>query len=106
MRTYIPCRVPKITSEPIEPGGLWLHACQVPGCGWTFRSVKTCQEVGWHKRDHRDAVPPTRIDLDGGLQDVYCWPCGGHRRSFPTKREAKEWLDRHLVEEHGLVVCP
>lgn len=100
----IPCKVPKVTSTD-DGTGLFLHACQVPGCGWTFRSVKSVQDVGWHKRQHRDAVPSTAIDKDP-LYDVYCTPCGGHRRSFDRRVDAQAWLDQHLVDEHGLVTCP
>lgn len=39
------------------------------------------------------------------LHDVYCEPCGGHRRTFGTRADAQAWLDHHLSTEHGLVMC-
>lgn len=103
--TTIPCKRPKVTPELIENiSGLVKHACLVPRCGWTFVSVKTAQEVKWHKDSHKRAVPASRVVHDVEWA-VYCEPCGGHRRTFGTRADADAWLAYHLSTEHGLVTC-
>lgn len=102
--TAIPCKRPKVTADPIAGSDLVDHTCHVPRCGWTFRSVKSAQEPGWHRADHRRAVPATRVVHDVEW-DVYCEPCGGHRRTFGTRTDAEAWLNYHLDVEHGLVTC-
>jgi hypothetical protein len=107
-QTTIPCKRPKITTEP-HPGvsGLWNHACAVPGCGWSFISVKSAQEPKWHREDHRRAVPlvlPKTLD-NGRLVDQ-CQHCGWVTpEGFTTIDDRKRKLDEHLVDHHGLVSC-
>lgn len=106
----IPCKRPKVevTAEAVASGPLAHRAtCHVPGCSWGYGpAVKTDaeQQAGWHRSTHRSAVPRTWIERDP-LYDVYCEPCGGHRRSFGTRTDAQAWLNYHLSAEHGLVVC-
>lgn len=110
-----PCKRPKVTVEPVlDALGALVRplshhvVCAVPRCGWTYGpAVKSDadEQAKWHRARHRSGVPKTRIERD--LEhDVYCDPCGGHRRTFGTRREAVEWLDEHLATEHGVVVCP
>jgi hypothetical protein len=109
----IPCKRPKVTVEPRPDGREFLVTCHVPGCGWQcpddlqFVAGKSYaqEEATRHRRQHRTAVPDVRIEHDVEW-DVYCKPCGGHRRTFGTRTDAQAWLDHHLNAEHGLVVCP
>lgn len=100
----IPCKRPKVTAEPADGSGLVDHTCHVPRCGWTFRSVMSAEEPKWHREEHKRAVPRAWIVRDVEW-DVYCEPCGGHRRTFGTRAQAERWLDDHLSTEHGLVTC-
>jgi hypothetical protein len=107
-RRAIACKQPKVTVEghPSGVAGACQAACAVPGCDWTFNSVKTaCEEAAVrHRREHREAVPRTWIERDPEY-DVHCAPCGGHRRTFGTRGDAEAWLTYHLRAEHGLVSC-
>lgn len=106
--TVIPCKTPRVTIEPsnVGGGGLYDHVCHVPGCGWTYRSVKS-DHLGapHHRREHRDAVPTTetkpRADGDGFNATCDC----GAAWIAPTRAHAKTWLRHHLELDHGLVVC-
>lgn len=101
----IPCKVPKTVAE-YDGDGLHLHRCLVPGCGWTYRSVKTAEEVRWHKQAHRDAVPKTTVTPTGPGAEVEA-ECGcGENWVSPTKAHARTWIRHHLELDHGLVVCP
>lgn len=109
----IACKQPK-SSYDTETG---THVCLVPGCGWTFRSVKSAEEPRWHRQEHRGAVPKTLIlgnDWDGWRgQCGYSGQavgCGGqlvvrgpHVRSYA---DCRRYVELHLVHDHGLVVCP
>lgn len=110
-QTVIPCKRPKVTiaTEAVASGPLAHRAtCQVPGCSWAYGpAVKTDaeQQATWHRVAHRGAVPSARVVKDVEY-DVYCEPCGGHRRTFGTRVDADAWLNYHLSTEHGLVTCP
>lgn len=107
----IPCKRPKVTvtSEAVASGPLAHRAtCEVPGCAWGYGpGVKTDveQQASWHRMNHKATVPATKV-VHHTEWDAHCSPCGGHRRTFATKRQAALWLDEHLVTEHGLVTCP
>jgi hypothetical protein len=104
---HIPCKRPKVLLEQPADVDLYTARCSVPGCGWIEGpSVKTYMEqrATAHRREHRHAVPKTWIERDPEY-DVYCEPCGGHRRTFSTRSDAQAWLDHHLSTEHGLVAC-
>jgi hypothetical protein len=110
-----PCKRPKVTVDVVYDALGAVAAplshrviCHVPRCTWTYGpAVKSDagEQATWHRQQHRAGVPKTRIERDL-LHDVYCEPCGGHRRTFGSRREASEWLDEHLATEHGAVVCP
>ena len=113
--TVIPCKRPKVTVEPNQlDHGSSVAACHVPHCGWTYptnpavsHAVKSdaTEHATRHRALHRDAVPATRIAHEVEWE-VYCDPCGGHRRTFGTRTDAEAWLAYHLSTEHGLVTCP
>jgi hypothetical protein len=95
---------------PLIADAWFIHRalCHVPGCSWLYDAavVTDAQEQAIrHRREHRDAVPATSIRHDTEY-DVYCEPCGGHRRTFGTRTDAQAWLNYHLSAEHGLVSCP
>lgn len=111
----IPCKRPRVTIEAhakhfdtgAPPATYHLVTCRVPGCGFAYDAAvvtDAAQQATWHRAAHRDAVPVTSIVKDVEW-DVYCEPCGGHRRTFGTRTDAQAWLDHHLTAEHGLVVC-
>lgn len=108
--TAIPCKRPKVTYDGDT------HRCQVPGCGWTFRSVKSAEEVRWHKGQHCDAVPKTLIL--GNAWDGFRGQCGYSGKPVgcggqlvvrgvhvQTYADCRKHLELHLVHDHGLVVC-
>lgn len=102
----IPCKRPKITKLP-ETSGLVKHACLVPGCDWTFVSVKSAEEPKWHRDEHRLAVPKTAI---GGptvsLNYFAICECSWRSdRRVVTRTGTEAELDRHLSADHGLVTC-
>lgn len=103
-----PCKRPKVTvdTHPSGVAGADQATCRVPGCDWTYTSVKTAceQAAGRHRAEHRDLVPNAYLEHNTEW-DVYCTPCGGHRRTFGTRTDAQAWLDYHLSTEHGLVSC-
>lgn len=114
--TLRPCARPRVTvdTHPRDPNGFVVR-CHVPGCDtWSYPSdlqfiaiLSDAQaKATWHRGEHRILVPTTSIRRDEVTSewDVHCSPCGGHRRTFATKREAQAWLDQHLAEEHGAVV--
>lgn len=109
-----PCKRPQVELVPaVTNPGTVVAVCHVPRCGWTYpedpqqyvavKSDATEQAVR-HRRAHRDAVPATRVVHDIEW-DVYCDPCGGHRRTFGTRTDAEAWLAYHLSTVHGLVTC-
>jgi hypothetical protein len=109
----IPCRRPKVTAERLD-SGLFRHACHVPGCGWTFTSVKSAQEAGWHRADHRAAVPDTKVYLlpagpnfehRGYMAEC---ACGWYREApgVTSRGDNEAALTYHLTHDHGLVTCP
>lgn len=105
----IPCKRPRVDIEPCAGGSVDLVGtrCLVPGCSWYYGpAVKTdaTEQAVRHRRTHRDAVPDAHIDHDVEW-DVYCDPCGGHRRTFGTRTDAEAWLAYHLSTVHGLVTC-
>lgn len=110
----IPCKRPKVTIEAYEKtfatgasATYHLVTCGVPGCHFTYDAAvvtDAAQQATWHRAAHRNAVPVCSIVKDGEY-DVFCEPCGGHRRTFGTRTDAQAWLDHHLSVEHGLVVC-
>lgn len=110
----IPCKRPKVTVDPRpdDRNTTFDVTCHVPGCRFTYPADKQfCalsadanDQARMHRQAHRAAVPATRIEKDP-LYDVYCDACGGHRRSFDTRREAQVWLDEHLATEHRVVAC-
>lgn len=114
MTAVAPCKRPKVELVPaIANPSTFVAVCHVPGCGWTYprdpqRSVAqksdAQQQATWHRQAHRAGVPRTWIECDLEY-NVYCEPCGGHRRTFATRAHAKHGLNYHLVAEHGLVVC-
>lgn len=113
MRAAIPCKRPKVTVEPRAGAKDAVDVdCQVPGCGFTYPADKqfialksdAADQATRHRQEHRLAVPRTRIEKDVEY-DVFCDPCGGHRRTFGTRTDAQSWLDYHLSSEHGVVTC-
>ena len=117
MAEVIPCKRPKVTLTPREQhNGAHDAACHVPGCGWSYPSDRqfmalksdATERATRHRGAHRAAVPPAYLTTptqQGPEYDVYCPPCGGHRRTFATRRDAQAWIDEHLAVEHGVVVC-
>lgn len=108
VKPIVPCKRPKVTSEPAHNvQGLYNHRCLVPGCEWRFTSVKTAQEIGWHKRAHRDAVPV--VDLYRGDRGFFahCRACDYEPYDgVETSRQSVEQsMAYHLSHEHGLVSC-
>lgn len=109
--TVRPCARPKVVigPHPYQSDGVVVR-CQVPGCDFQYPSdlqfVALASDGSYqatmHRELHRLAMPKTRIVRDVEW-DVHCDPCGGHRRTFATKREAQTWLDEHLANEHGVV---
>ena len=110
----IPCKRPKVTIDP-HPGGqsdAKVATCHVPRCGWTYPAdlqfialvSDAADQATRHRKAHRDAVPETKVVHDVEW-DVYCDPCGGHRRTFGTRSDADAWLSYHLSTEHRLVTC-
>lgn len=109
----IPCKRPKVTVDPRSSADCAHDAnCRVPGCSWTYPADKQFMalksDADWqasrHRAEHRAAVP--NAYLEHAVEwDVYCTPCGGHRRTFGTRTDAQAWLDYHLSTEHGLVSC-
>lgn len=114
MPTIRPCARPKVTVEPHPHGGDgFVVRCHVPGCErWSYPSDlqfvalhgDAQAHATYHRVEHKALVPVTSIRRDPEW-DVSCAPCGGHQRTFGTKREAQAWLDQHLAEEHGVVSC-
>jgi len=108
VKAVIPCRRPKVTADPTGDG-LFTHTCRVPGCGWTFTSVKSAQEPGWHRADHRRAVPAVAVIRSHGAEPyhVECAGCGFVRcdGTTTTRSDAEGVRDRHLSVDHGLVSC-
>lgn len=110
----IPCKRPKVTIEPHEKvfstgstGTYHLASCHVPGCGWSYDAAVVTDaqdQATWHRMRHRASVPATKVVREVEWE-AHCTPCGGHRRTFGTKKEAQAWLDEHLATEHGLVSC-
>lgn len=106
MQTFIPCKRPKVTvTESPEHPGLYIHACHVPGCGWTTRTVKT-DHLGApdHRRRHRAAVPGFTT-TDVGIYIIVRCSCGHEHRVHGTKRDVAAHIEHHQTTEHGLVVC-
>lgn len=73
-----PCKRPRVTVEPhpASVAGAYQTVCHVRGCSHRlFNSVKTaCEEQAvLYRREHRDAVPATRIVHDVEW-DVHCTP--------------------------------
>lgn len=111
----IPCRRPRVSIEPHEKtfatgstGTYHLVTCHVPRCDFTYDAAVVTDaqdQAKWHRQHHKAAVPEAYLEHDVEW-DVYCTPCGGHRRTFGTRTDAQAWLDYHLSAEHGLVVCP
>jgi Holliday junction resolvase RusA-like endonuclease len=102
----IPCKRPKVIAEPVRGSDLVEHTCHVPGCGWTFRTVKSAQEPGWHRRDHRDAVPT--VDLSRGERGFTATCACGFQPydGVETSRQSVEQsMNYHLARDHGLVTC-
>lgn len=107
----IPCARPKVTVQTHlrDPDG-HMVVCQVPGCGWQYPedlqyialASDAQAQATVHRWEHKQLVPATKIVRDPEW-DVHCTPCGGHRRTFGTKREAQTWLAAHLADEHGVV---
>jgi hypothetical protein len=109
--TIRPCRRPKVdvfeTSED-----RYAARCEVPACGWHYPvapgtvALKTdvAEQARHHRADHSSAYPRCWIERDVEWE-VHCAPCGGHRRTFGTRRQAQTWLDAHLQLEHQVVVC-
>lgn len=112
--TAIPCKRPNVTVEPSpEYLGLFDHVCHVPGCGWTYRSVKS-DHLGapHHRQAHRDAVPGIVddhiLDVLGRVQapGSKCQDCGWRSPSTcATKADVRFVVEDHLTHVHGLVVC-
>lgn len=108
--TARPCRRPKVTVDPHPSGvaGADQAVCHVPGCDWSFTSVKTaCEEAAIrHRREHRDAVPVTQVDkLEGGGHRASC-QCRAIASEHPmTKADADAWVSYHLTAVHGVVTC-
>ena len=106
--TRIPCKRPRVRVNELLGRDRVAAVCDVPGCGWHYDNVAITdvrEQAVRHRRAHRDAVPKTWIERDAEY-DVYCAPCGGHRRTFATRAHAKHWLRHHLTAKHGLVECP
>lgn len=108
-----PCKRPKVlVEERVDAPGGHVAACAVPGCGWTYgaigHAVKTDaqRQAALHRLEHRVAVPHTGVVGPVPEWEVWCDPCGGHRRTFGTRREAAAWLEDHLRSEHQVVTCP
>lgn len=105
--TIRPCPNPKVRINELLGLDRVAAVCDVPACGWHYDNVVITdvrEQAVRHRQQHRTAVPATRIEHDT-LWDVYCQPCGGHRRTLATKREAQTWLDEHLTSEHQVVKC-
>lgn len=101
----IPCKRPKVTTEPdANVAGLWDHVCHVPGCGWSFISVKSASEPKWHRQDHMRAVPVIEATDLGVYIRVNC-ACGHEHRVHGTKRDVASHVEYHLTHDHGLVSC-
>lgn len=103
----IPCKRPKVTVEPSPVSeGLYDHVCHVPGCGWTYRSVKS-DHLGapHHRRAHRSAVP-TVTYAKGSYGFTVHWTCScGKRDGASTRTDAEAKVAYHLSRDHGLVTC-
>lgn len=57
MNPVIPAKAPVVKAEPLpDSPGLVRHVCKVPGCGWTFTSVKSALDPIWHRAEHRKAA--------------------------------------------------
>ena len=109
--TVVPCKRPKVDVIPHESGvaGAYQAVCRVPGCEFTFNSVKTaCEEAAIrHRAGHRETVPETEIlRFESGVYQASC-SCGWYRESpgVHTRADNQAALDFHLTYEHGLVVC-
>lgn len=103
----VPCKRPRVRVNDLLGLDRIAAVCDVPGCGWHYDNVvKTDveEQAVRHRAAHRSVVPKTWIERDLEY-DACCGPCGGHRRTFGTRREAQAWLDDHLATEHGLVSC-
>lgn len=109
--TVIPCKRPRVLVDAVGSHGRWQADCYVPGCRWAYGNVVKSDvedQATRHRGAHRAAVPTaylTTPSQQGPEYDVYCPPCGGHRRTFATRRDAQAWIDEHLTREHGVVVC-
>lgn len=107
----IPCKRPKVTIEPIDGSGLYLHRCHVPGCGWTYRSVKS-DHLGapHHRQQHKAAVPAVELRKHATGYTVHCADhgqilVGGNPRHTATRTDAEAMSAYHLSHDHGLVSC-
>lgn len=108
----IPCKRPRVTVDQRVDHDAFDVNCRVPGCDFTyprdksFVAIKSDAEAtaARHRQQHRVAVPRTWIERDPEY-DVFCEPCGGHRRTFGTRTDAQAWLSYHLSTDHGLVSC-
>lgn len=105
-----PCKRPKVTVDPHPSGvaGADQATCHVPGCDWTYTSVKTaCEQAAVrHRGEHREAVPVAQIDrLEGGGYRASC-ECRAYASDYPlTRTDADAWVGYHLSTVHGLVSC-
>ena len=107
----IPCKRPKVDviAHPSGVAGAYQAVCAVPGCDWTYNSVKTaCQEAATrHRGQHRNAVPTieTKTLKSGRIADQ-CQFCGWVTApGFSTVEDRKRQADQHLSDFHGLVSC-